>query len=56
MDTAEMLALIAEQGYRSSADMTAEAAEELLVQLEGLAADQEIRANKPRDREPGEDG
>ncbi len=56
MDSAEMLGLIAEQGFRSSADMTAEAAEELLVQLEGLAADQDIKAGRPGQRQPGEDG
>jgi recombination protein RecT len=56
MDTAELLGLIAEQGFKSPAAMTAEAAEQLLVQLEGLVVDQEIKDSKPQEREPGEEG
>jgi phage recombination protein Bet len=47
MDVAEIAGLIAEQGFKSSVEMTAEAADELLAQLEGTLAD--------RQRQPGED-
>jgi phage recombination protein Bet len=55
MSAGEMVALIAEQGFRGSEEMTVEAANELIAQLEGLLSDKQARAGKQREREPGED-